>query len=212
MTQVVVAVDGSRAAEQAVTWAANEAVLRGAALRLVHASLWERYEAGTEHDANDSSVRARDAARQMLTDQADAARAAHPGLHVTTETLAQETVPALLEAGREAALLVMGIRGLGAMKGLMLGSISQRVAAHALFPVVIVPEGASGSAVGRVVLGLGAHQPPGAAGEFAAAEAALRGRSWMWSTHGNRTGRWSDSRQWATPPARSTAQRFWSPR
>ncbi|MFC5905798.1 universal stress protein [Streptacidiphilus monticola] len=175
MTEVAAAVDGSRAAEQAADWAAREAELRGATLRLVHASSWERYEAAADHDVDDPFLRAHEAARRLLDEQARRIGAAHPGLTVATGILPEETVPALLEAGRESGLLVLGTRGLGALKGLMLGSVCRRVAGRAPVPVVIVPEGSSGSARGRVVLGLGAHQPPGAAAEFAATEAALRG-------------------------------------
>ncbi|WP_448316081.1 universal stress protein, partial [Streptomyces sp. CO7] len=41
---LVVGVDGSEQSLGAVDWAADEAALRGLPLRLVHASLWERYE------------------------------------------------------------------------------------------------------------------------------------------------------------------------
>ncbi|MEU9383029.1 universal stress protein, partial [Streptomyces sp. NPDC048279] len=41
---LVVGVDGSESSLRAVDWAADEAALRGAPLRLVYASLWERYE------------------------------------------------------------------------------------------------------------------------------------------------------------------------
>jgi nucleotide-binding universal stress UspA family protein len=111
----------------------------------------------------------------MIAEQARRAAAARPGLKVATAMLPEETVPALLEAGREAGLLVLGSRGVGAVKGLLLGSVSQRVASRAPFPVVVVPEGAAESDRGRVVLALGARQPPGAAGEFATAEATARG-------------------------------------
>lgn len=41
---LVVGVDGSEPSMRAVDWAADEAALRGVPLRLVYASLWERYE------------------------------------------------------------------------------------------------------------------------------------------------------------------------
>ncbi|GHC47515.1 hypothetical protein GCM10010309_02500 [Streptomyces violaceochromogenes] len=41
---LVAGVDGSEPSLRAVDWAADEAALRGVPLRLVNASLWERYE------------------------------------------------------------------------------------------------------------------------------------------------------------------------
>lgn len=175
MADVVVAVDGSEASRRAVLWGAEEAARRGAPLRLVHASLWERYEAGADDEEYDAFVRTRDASRRMLAGEAERAAAGHPGLEISTALLPDETVPALLEVGRGAGLLVMGTRGRGAVAGVLLGSVSQRVAGRAAFPVVLVPGGAAAAPHGRVVLGLSPHEPPGEAGEFAAREAAARG-------------------------------------
>jgi nucleotide-binding universal stress UspA family protein len=44
----------------------------------------------------------------------------------------------LLDAARDADLLVVGSRGLGGFRGLLLGSVSSKMAAHAPCPVVIV--------------------------------------------------------------------------
>jgi nucleotide-binding universal stress UspA family protein len=60
---VVVGVDGSEPGLRAVDWAADEAALRGLPLRLVYASLWERYEGGAlaeDLDKPSEQVRAED--------------------------------------------------------------------------------------------------------------------------------------------------------
>ena len=44
----------------------------------------------------------------------------------------------LIEASRDADLLVVGSRGLGGFKGLLLGSVSQQCSQHARCPIVIV--------------------------------------------------------------------------
>ena len=60
---------------------------------------------------------------------------------VEVETVVREGAPAatLLEEAQDAELLVVGSRGLGGFRGLLLGSVSQQCAHHAPCPVVIVP-------------------------------------------------------------------------
>ncbi|HEY6016712.1 MAG TPA: universal stress protein, partial [Gaiellaceae bacterium] len=61
------------------------------------------------------------------------------GVQVVQEVVAGPPVRALLEAARDADLLVVGSRGRHGFPGLLLGSVSQQVANHAACPVVIVP-------------------------------------------------------------------------
>ncbi|WP_063795821.1 universal stress protein [Peterkaempfera griseoplana] len=174
MQSVVAAVDGSQSSRRALEWAADEAERRGSALKLVYASLWERYECDEEEkEENDDFARGRDAARRMLAGEAARARRRCPGLEVTTEVIPGETVPALLHAGREAGLLVLGSRGHGGFQNLLLGSVSLGVAARADFPVVVVHATEPAPARGKVVLGSGTHQP-GPAADFAREQAARR--------------------------------------
>ncbi|MGW2615224.1 universal stress protein [Streptomyces sp. NPDC001500] len=46
---LVTGIDGSEASLTAVDWAVDEAACHGLALRLVHASRWERYERAASH-------------------------------------------------------------------------------------------------------------------------------------------------------------------
>ena len=57
--------------------------------------------------------------------------------------LAEAPAPALLREAEEADLLVVGSRGLGGFKGLLVGSVSQQVTTHAPCPVLVVPPPAS---------------------------------------------------------------------
>ncbi|MHA6757989.1 universal stress protein [Streptacidiphilus sp. PAMC 29251] len=173
IAEVVVAVDGSPSSLLAVDWAADEAFRRGLGLRLVHASVRERYEQGVEDDGDPDSERK--LVQEMLFAAAERAEVRRPGLELATEVLAAEPVTALLELLGPAPLLVLGSRGRGGFHGLLLGSVSLRVAAHATCPVIVV------RAVGeqsdrprrRVVLALGPHEAV-AATEFAVGEAVLR--------------------------------------
>ncbi|AEW99238.1 stress-inducible protein (plasmid) [Streptantibioticus cattleyicolor NRRL 8057 = DSM 46488] len=166
---MAVAVDGSEPSRRAVEWAADEAARRGVPLRVVHASLWERYEG-----EDDDFARARLAARRLASDFAAHASSRRPEVTVGTEVIGDETVPALLAAGSEAALLVMGSRGHGGFEGLLVGSVTLRVTSRADFPVVVVRGEEPPPPRGRVVLGVGTHEFPGPAAEFAAQQARAR--------------------------------------
>ncbi|WP_438295523.1 universal stress protein [Streptomyces sp. HUAS TT7] len=170
MTHVVVAVDGSPGGARAADWAVDEADRRGVPLRLVCASLWERCD---PEPADDVVGRLRASVHSLLAAEAARVSLRRPGVPVSTELLAQETVPALLDAGRGAAMLVLGSRGHGGFEGLLLGSVSLRVAARADFPVVVVRTAAP-RGDGRIVLGIGGRRYPRSAAEFALAEAACR--------------------------------------
>jgi nucleotide-binding universal stress UspA family protein len=107
---LIVGVDGSEPSLRAVDWAADEAALRGVPLRLVHASLWERYE-GTApaEDLGEPS-------EQVLADgivggAARRARTRQPDLQVSTEVLPEEPEYALVREGTHASALVLGPGG-----------------------------------------------------------------------------------------------------
>nr|WP_168720703.1 universal stress protein [Streptomyces sp. SAT1]ANO42541.1 universal stress protein [Streptomyces sp. SAT1] len=173
---LVVGVDGSEPALRAVDWAADEAVLRGLPLRVVYASLWERYEgAALARDLGKPDARV--AAEDVVRAGAHRARARRPDLAVSLAALPEAPEYALLREARNASALVVGSRGRGGVSGLLLGSVGLYVAAHADCPVVVVRPGGDNQARtavhGRVVVGIG--DEPAAEVPFAAREAALRG-------------------------------------
>ncbi len=153
---IVVGVDGSEASLRAVDWAADEAVLRGTPLRLVHASLWERYEGtGLAHDLHKPSEES--TADDIVDTAARRARQRHPAVTVSTEVLVEEPEYALVRESREAALLVTGTRGRSGLAEALLGSVSLTVAGHAHCPMVVVRGSHDNQAAtpvhGRVVVG-----------------------------------------------------------
>nr|WP_285558377.1 universal stress protein [Streptomyces hygroscopicus] len=189
---LVVGVDGSEPSLRAVDWAADEAALRGLPLRLVHASLWERYE-GTA-PAEDLGKPSEEVMAEDVVETA--ARRAHrrrPGVEVTTDVLPEEPEYALVRESRTAAAVVLGSRGRSGLTEAVLGSVSATVAGHAHCPVIVLRENHDDrvrSAAGRVVLGVGARQKDAAAVRFAVEEARLRGvpleavRAWRRPAHG----------------------------
>jgi nucleotide-binding universal stress UspA family protein len=131
---VVAGVDGSEGALRALRWAAEEARLRGARLRAVW--VWSYLDQTGE--AFDPSY-GEDDARRLLDEAVAAAGVDAGGLDVERRTVCDLPARGLLGAAGDADLLVVGARGMGGFRGLLLGSVSQQVAHHAPCPVVIVP-------------------------------------------------------------------------
>lgn len=138
---IVVGVDGSEGARHALEFAVEEAAVRDSDLRIVCA--WHiptQFFAGglitapLDVDAYESSTRA--AAERQI----------EAVLESRQEQLRHELVMregnaavVLVEESERAELLVVGSRGHGGFSSLLLGSVSQQCAAHALCPVAIVP-------------------------------------------------------------------------
>lgn len=88
----------------------------------------------------------------------------------------EDAASALVGKGRNAFALVLGSRGLGDLAGLLLGSVSLAVAAHADCPVVVVRGGLEhrSGRFGSVVVGVEDGQGSGTAVDFAFREAHVR--------------------------------------
>ncbi|TJZ99581.1 universal stress protein [Actinacidiphila oryziradicis] len=127
---VVVGVDGSDASLQAVDWAVEEAALHNRVLRIVYASLWERYEGfARSMDTEPSAGRAM--AENILGVAEERAARRRPDVKVSRDLLAEEPVEALVYEGRSAFALVVGSHGRGELTEMLLGSVGLGVAGHA---------------------------------------------------------------------------------
>ena len=171
---VLVGIDGSDAGAQALVWAADEAERRGIALHVAHAGdlapLPDLSPGGEDRAPDAASAYG----RQLLADAIATLAQDFPRLTVTA-TLREANPAALLtELSGGAALLVVGTRGHHRLAGLLLGSVSQRVAGHAHCPVVLLNERAS-DAAGDVVAGVSSSAAGRAALLLACEEASLRG-------------------------------------
>ncbi|MFH9712968.1 universal stress protein [Streptomyces luteogriseus] len=189
---LVVGVDGSEPSLRAVDWAADEAVLRGAALRVVYACRWERYEgAALARDIGEPTTLP--LAQDVVGAAAQRARARHPDLRVSADVVFEEPEYALVREGRNASALVVGTRGRSGVAEMLLGSVSLAVAAHADCPVIVLRGGhdnqATSAVHGRVVVGVGDEANESAVVRFAAEEARRRGvpleavRAWRCPAH-----------------------------
>ncbi|MBX6748069.1 MAG: universal stress protein [Micromonosporaceae bacterium] len=174
---VVVGVDGSDSAQGAFAHGAWEARRRSATLRLVYVShVPPRYVTGV--DLSDAD---RTAGATMLAEYAQRAQAAYPELRVESEVRSGSPGAALVTASRDAALVVVGSRGLGGFAGLLLGSVGMQLAAHSVAPVIVMrppnDRGNLGSAPtsAPVVVGVDGIPESTAALGFAFEEASARG-------------------------------------
>lgn len=171
---VVAATDGSGESLRAVEWAAREAALHGAPLRIVSAASLPKMvmlPLRPERDAVLGFVREhRD---QALTAAAARAAGIAPGLPIETVPLEGPAAQAVAGGGSGALMLVTGSRGLGGFAAMMLGSVARYAAGHASCPVVIVRD-ATAAARRLVGVGIGDLDDCAASLAFAFEEAALR--------------------------------------
>ncbi|MGP4050608.1 universal stress protein [Streptomyces sp. 2A115] len=153
---VVVGVDGSLVAVRALDRAAEEAVRRGAALRIVYA------------------VADRDEGGPVLASAASRVHERHPGLPVESRAVEGGAVRVLAGESEGAVLTVVGTRGFGGVSGLLAGSVSWRLVGHVHGPL-LVARGDHPRDEGRaVLLGLESDTDEAAAA-YSFQEAARRG-------------------------------------
>ena len=143
--RIVVGVDGSEHARRTLQWAVEEARLRKWEVIAVHAhSIPTAFVApdpilGASPPVPDPGLieQLEGAADRMLAEEID--QVDSDDVTIESRVVTGSAADALLQAAREGDLLVVGSRGLGGFKGLLLGSVSQQVVHHAPCPVVIVP-------------------------------------------------------------------------
>jgi nucleotide-binding universal stress UspA family protein len=174
---IVAGTDGSEESLRAVDWAAREAALRGAPLRIVGtAELLPRMtpragaHGGSYETVTDVLVEDRDRA---LAAAAERAAKTADGVLIDTDVLTGPTAQAVTEAGSGALMLVLGSRGTSAFTALLLGSVSRYAASHASSTVVVTRD-ASPVTHGLIGVGIADTESCRDALAFALEEASLR--------------------------------------
>jgi nucleotide-binding universal stress UspA family protein len=142
MTVIVVGVDHSEGAKAALRFALEEATLRQATLRVVHAWQYAYIGAtgfeGTFPALGGDIKELRDVAERDLDATLQEAIPETGTIELERRVVEDRPAAALVEESRGADMVVVGSRGHGGFAGLLLGSVSQQVAHHAACPVVIV--------------------------------------------------------------------------
>lgn len=176
---VVVGVDGLASGRDALDWAAAEAETRNRPLHLVHAyTLPLAVDPFGAVSLSMGNAGARAAAELVVVAAARRARSVAPDLEVTTHVVVGPAAPAMLQAAQVAEMVVLGCRGLGCFAGLLMGSISVQVAAHATCPVAVIRpirEVGPGPSSARVVVGVDGSELSARAIGFAFQAASRRG-------------------------------------
>lgn len=174
--RIVVGVDDSPQAHHALQWARDEALLRGAALEVVH--VWAPPAPVSEIAAMATSIDegVYEAAAQAVLEGALATISSDvpAGVVVEPQLLRGYTSSVLLERAAHADLLVVGSRGRGGFASLLLGSVSHQCVHHATGPVAVIPASASLPSAADVVVGIDNSPTARRALTWAAQEAGTR--------------------------------------
>jgi len=173
--RIVVGVDGSAEALHALAWARDEAVLREAALEVVHA--WAPPAPVSEIAAMASHVEEATyerLAHEVLEHACSSILTDAPTISIESEAVRGYPSSVLLERAAEADLLVVGSRGRGGFASLLLGSVSHQCVHHATSPVAVIPASAPLPSADDVVVGIDGSVGARDALRWAADEAATR--------------------------------------
>ncbi|MGW6316538.1 universal stress protein [Streptomyces sp. NPDC055099] len=184
---IIVGLDGSTESLAAAEWAAREAALRNAAVELVQ--VWEPVPEPMAQAPLLGAETHHHWTGRVPREAADGLRRRHPGVEVTATQRTGAPATNLLEAAREAELLVLGSRALSGIAGFLIGSVGQAVVARTEVPVILVRAGeqaadehvadpagvpSAATAFRPVVLGLDTRSPDETVIGFAFEEARRR--------------------------------------
>jgi nucleotide-binding universal stress UspA family protein len=143
MRGIIVGVDGSGHSRHALDWAVREAAVRDTPLTVLTVQQ-PVARAWGDPAPNPGDPELAEKAREMAQEETDSAlekagRESRPP-SVTVQALVGAPAETLLAAAADADMLVVGSRGAGGFKRLLMGSVSLHATAHAHIPVVVIPD------------------------------------------------------------------------
>jgi nucleotide-binding universal stress UspA family protein len=141
MSGILVGVDGSGHSQRALEWAMNEAAIRHTPLTVltVHPAI-VGYFGGVVTTPGDLELTEK--AQAAVKEEADKVLSSLDGPHpesVTVKAVHGFPVEELIEASKDADMIVLGSRGVGGFTRMLLGSTAGQVVQHAHCPVLIIP-------------------------------------------------------------------------
>ena len=135
--RVVVGVDGSPDSAHALRWALGEAKRGAAPLTIVHA--WSDPDFDNELSLGDSRAVRQRHAQSLLDDMLTTAAAIDPTVSLTPVLVEGHPAKAIIDVAQAKDLVVVGSRGRGGFRAMLLGSVSRSVLEHASCSVAVVP-------------------------------------------------------------------------
>lgn len=140
MPGIIVGVDGSSHSQNALHWALLEAGARRAPLTVitVHEVAASGWGGSVQFPVDEVIAQKEKTAVQEVVDKAAVQLGDAAPPEIAVQVLIGQPAPLLIEASKDADLLVVGSRGNGGFARLLLGSVSIQVAEHAQCPVTIV--------------------------------------------------------------------------
>jgi nucleotide-binding universal stress UspA family protein len=136
MNTIIVGYDNSSGSQLALRWAAAEAALRGSELEILTV---HNLPLSVEAMYTDLEEQLRQQAEQVTAGGRDLVRDDYgDAIKVRTTVVSGPPAAALIDAARDAEVLVVGSRGHGAFASMLLGSVSLHCVTHAPCPVVVV--------------------------------------------------------------------------
>lgn len=173
---IAVGVDGSPSSERALTWAVEQAVADHRALTLVHAvgpvgAVWMD-QAG--YDTRIGLRAMQTHSQELLAKAHEEVEGKAPGLAVHEMLRVADPRNLLLEVSRKSAMVVIGSRGRGPVRSLLLGSVGVAVTRHGECPIVVVRPGNPGLVRRGVLVGVDGTERSLLPLEFAFRQASQR--------------------------------------
>ena len=170
---VIVAIDEGDPDPTLLRWAADEAASRHRRLVVCHVCEWRPGQDPPRPMDADGDPQLRFGPERVVGAAVDLVRADHPDLTVTGVIGTGSPTRALLALSEEAAMIVLGARGIGGFTGLLMGTVSGQVAEHGHCPVAVVRPTAR--AATDVVVGIDGSERSAGALDLALAQARRTG-------------------------------------
>ena len=161
IARILVGVDASENSVRAADWAASLAGSLDARLTVAHAlDLPDVNPSARSAETTAHREQRRREGERILSRTTKRIAERHPGLPVSTELSERDPAQALAVLAQDADLLVTGTRGHGGFTGMLLGSVSNKLAAHAPCPVVVIGVDVPFETRPELVLGLAKDEDP----------------------------------------------------
>lgn len=177
---IVVGVDGSPTSDAAVDWAARDAAMRNIMLTVVHVAPALAVNWSSDPAPDELATWQTSQGKQILSDAVAIAETATQNdrrLRIDTQLFIAVTVPTLVDLTKDAEMIVVGSRGLGAFGRTVMGSVSSGLVRHSHCPVAVIndPLRPWTTQAGSVLVGIDGSPTSELATALAFDEASRRG-------------------------------------